>query len=475
MKINDIFESTTSGSVATVAMPMGGTQKREGTLFKGKKTKKKFYESEVNEAEVNETDLILVPGQGKKLKPGFIPKDQDRRDHEVEMARSDLFHAAQNAKEVYKMIQQVSEDEGLEGWVQEKIIKANDYLNTVREYLEHKTYMQEGGVIAGGMSNFEENKERVDSLVTNALKRMEGPSIHDAVKALIVEIGTQEFKSRLQFYKFYVNQLVQMYEKQGVAEGSEQEGSTFKNSLRTIIRVATHLEKQMGDDENFPEWESEMVGSVKDQIVRIMDYEISKKEQQGVAEGDYADGSSIKTPGSEDWKQQYQQAVMAVKNAKTQQEYEAASDRAGRIKDLLASKGIQVGAVLGQQGVAEGSYQSQYKSKEEAIQYAKQKVKTFRDPDDRIEIWSMPDGGFDVVHNMNSNGRNHCIDNGGKKLGTISPRQQGAAEDQVDEEKDACYNKVKSRYKVWPSAYASGALVKCRKVGASNWGNSSKK
>ena len=39
--------------------------------------------------------------------------------------------------------------------------------------------------------------------------------------------------------------------------------------------------------------------------------------------------------------------------------------------------------------------------------------------------------------------------------------------------KDACYHKVKSRYKVWPSAYASGALVKCRKVGADNWGNKS--
>jgi len=37
--------------------------------------------------------------------------------------------------------------------------------------------------------------------------------------------------------------------------------------------------------------------------------------------------------------------------------------------------------------------------------------------------------------------------------------------------KDACYHKVKARYDVWPSAYASGALVKCRKVGASNWGN----
>jgi len=40
--------------------------------------------------------------------------------------------------------------------------------------------------------------------------------------------------------------------------------------------------------------------------------------------------------------------------------------------------------------------------------------------------------------------------------------------------RDACYHKVKSRYKVWPSAYASGALVKCRRVGAKNWGNSKK-
>jgi hypothetical protein len=43
----------------------------------------------------------------------------------------------------------------------------------------------------------------------------------------------------------------------------------------------------------------------------------------------------------------------------------------------------------------------------------------------------------------------------------------------MNEKKDACYYKVKSRYKVWPSAYASGALVKCRKKGAKNWGNKS--
>jgi hypothetical protein len=40
--------------------------------------------------------------------------------------------------------------------------------------------------------------------------------------------------------------------------------------------------------------------------------------------------------------------------------------------------------------------------------------------------------------------------------------------------RDKCYYKVKARYDVWPSAYASGALVKCRRVGAKNWGNKSK-
>ena len=39
-------------------------------------------------------------------------------------------------------------------------------------------------------------------------------------------------------------------------------------------------------------------------------------------------------------------------------------------------------------------------------------------------------------------------------------------------EKDACYKKVKASAKVWPSAYASGRLVQCRKKGAANYGKS---
>jgi len=68
-------------------------------------------------------------------------------------------------------------------------------------------------------------------------------------------------------------------------------------------------------------------------------------------------------------------------------------------------------------------------------------------------------------------------------VSTDSPRKKMKEEMEVQEakdkpgkgsgKKDACYHKVKSRYSVWPSAYASGALVKCRKVGADNWGTKS--
>jgi hypothetical protein len=205
MKITDIVnESTTAGSIATVSAPMS-TQSRNasiyggkkvGNLLTGKKTNKKYANSmnegkmkelamdirnmdngnfkkkygkdkeqikfllgdpdakkTVHEADLQEDDLILVPGQGHKLKSGFIPHGQSRIDHEVEMARSDLFSAAKNAKQVYELIADLTEEEGLEGWVQEKIIKANDYLNTIREYLEGKQLQQHemtGGVIAGG-------------------------------------------------------------------------------------------------------------------------------------------------------------------------------------------------------------------------------------------------------------------------------------------------------------------------------------
>lgn len=139
----------------------------------------------VHEADLQEDDLILVPGQGRSRKTGFIKHGESRLDHEVEMARSDLFSAAKNAKQVYEFIADVTEEEGLEGWVQEKIIKANDYLNTIREYLEGKQLQNEmtGGVIAAGGVG----ESRVDELSSALLSRAASKAAfrqRDTAKAL---------------------------------------------------------------------------------------------------------------------------------------------------------------------------------------------------------------------------------------------------------------------------------------------------
>jgi len=201
MKISHLLnETTTSGSVAVVAKPMGEMQKRPTVkglepvekIMSGKTKKtgkyanslseskvkeisldlkklqpKIFQEkygrthdqirkilesvSKVSEAELQEDDLIIIPGRKSNRRTGFVPHDHSRVDHEVAMARSDLIACVKNAKAIYELIKNKSEQDGIEGWVQEKLIKANDYLNAVAEYYDEKMmHEMTAGVIAGG-------------------------------------------------------------------------------------------------------------------------------------------------------------------------------------------------------------------------------------------------------------------------------------------------------------------------------------
>lgn len=59
-------------------------------------------------------------------------------DHEVQMARAELYRAAKYAIELHQMLKNVSEEQGLEGWVSAKITKASDYLGSVKHHLEYK-------------------------------------------------------------------------------------------------------------------------------------------------------------------------------------------------------------------------------------------------------------------------------------------------------------------------------------------------
>jgi hypothetical protein len=92
---------------------------------------------------------------------------------------------------------------------------------------------------------------------------------------------------------------------------------------------------------------------------------------------------------------------------------------------------------------------------------------------DELNCWS----GYHRVAGTKAGFPGSCAKNKTNESEHKCPHCGGemVSEELMNEKKDACYYKVKSRYKVWPSAYASGALVKCRKSGADSWGNGGKK
>ena len=262
MKINQIVqETTTAGSITPGAQhgfvkmqtrnPSVYGNTKAGNLLKGKKTNKPFANSvnesaELSEADLQEDDIIVLPGQGRKLKTGFVPHGKSRVDHEVEMARSDVLATMKNARAIYDLLKNKSEEEGLEGWVQEKLIKANDYLNSVKEYYDEKMMQQEGvppaGVIGNGAMG--EGKDDVDSLVTDTEAVMKKFQI-DAEQALKIVLGDREYNSRRGFYNFYIRQIITRSKQQGMAEGAKVD-----RMVKHIAKSEKKLGKSKDEAEN---------------------------------------------------------------------------------------------------------------------------------------------------------------------------------------------------------------------------------
>ena len=64
-------------------------------------------------------------------------------DHEVQMARSDLYKIAKYSIKLHEMLKGVQEQQGIEGWVQSKITKAADYMGSVYHHLDYEMKFDE--------------------------------------------------------------------------------------------------------------------------------------------------------------------------------------------------------------------------------------------------------------------------------------------------------------------------------------------
>ena len=83
------------------------------------------------------------------------PQEEPEHDHEVNMGKSQMYHTMKNAKAIHDMLQQVSEREGIEGWVASKLTKASDYLKVVKDYLEYE-------MVQAGFDRNEQPQEEMD-------------------------------------------------------------------------------------------------------------------------------------------------------------------------------------------------------------------------------------------------------------------------------------------------------------------------
>ena len=70
-------------------------------------------------------------------------EDVNHTDHEVSMAKSQLYSSVKSSVRIAKHLKDLSEEEGLEGWVASKLTLAEEYLQTVADYMDGEK-VQEG-------------------------------------------------------------------------------------------------------------------------------------------------------------------------------------------------------------------------------------------------------------------------------------------------------------------------------------------
>ena len=293
-------------------------------------------------------------------------------DHEVSMARKDVQRLAKYSLELEQMLNNVSEEEGLQGWVQAKITKAADYISSVKHYMEGDT-VEESETVTEGTWSIPDTPEKVRELKDLMKQELPADEAQDKIYGIL---GDDELFD-------------------DIAEMEEKDPKADVRGM--IVRRLDDLGLIKKKNESIEE----------DTINYVDDYDTITKidiEKDGIM----YNGTDIKFY---DWD--------------------------GAAKAVLTPEMHQ-----------------RAKSWDEVHQYL-------------VRFLGNPKG-------LQAAARNVFAMNDEEVTVNESLMISESKFDEAAGEKDACYHKVKSRYKIWPSAYASGALTQCRKKGAKNWGNSKK-
>ena len=437
-------------------------------------------------------------------------EDANYTDHEVSMAKSQLLSSVKSSTRIAKHLSGKSEDEGIPGWVASKLTVAEDYLQAVADYMDGEE-LQEGYKVMPPM----DPKYVARSGLEGPFTTLSGKVVYyDPKEGKYYDPDTDIYLSYDEFQN-YDKDYSDMKDERDETRESEEENKESSN-LKSIVHK--HLSKSFSDasdsganKEQFADYMMNSINElIEDQVDATFENNLQKTNDpltlairneidaiiefsnlnKGDAESVMTYISDMVSDIAEEWEAMQKEGNEfsgALANAKKFGKKEFSVDgKTYKVKEVVEEETDDVtetkyGIVRypdtaisyikndgnGWEHIFDKSYGFEGPVDKADLQYAK-KINKEKIPSRMFEAKDTCDCGCNC-------GKDVC-ESCGKKHKVIESKEM-MTEAQFDEaagEKDACYRKVKSRYKVWPSAYASGALVKCRKVGASNWGNSKK-
>ena len=327
-------------------------------------------------------------------------EDVNHTDHEVSMAKSQLLSSVKSAVRIAKHLKDLSEQEGLEGWVASKLTLSEEFLQTVADYMDGQK-VDEGYKV---LPKIDKDKYQSRDGLEGPFSTLSGKVVYyDPKEGKYYDPDTDMYMSYEEFQKL---------DNDYTGMKTEQKGGSVARGRAESVKNIDDILVKMGADAP-----SDIIAD----IMHWIDAHPGENLQDLIKQGEG-----------------YYQDELDESASKIDEGYEGAIIHALQQHDINAffNKGtlyIEDGADMN--------------TVEEIVNQTVEIAPDIKPEDDYYKMEGIE-------------------------------KSEALTEEQFDEaagKKDACYHKVKSRYKVWPSAYASGALVKCRKVGASNWGNSKKK
>lgn len=393
-----------------------GIMYKAGVKKYGKDGMKKIQSAAGKGASAEE--IGKIKDQHNKKKKESVQEDlaqmaqKVEQDHEVQMARSDLYKAAKYSIALHEMLKNVSEEQGIEGWVAAKITKASDYLSSVKHYMEYD--MMESKQVTEAMAcNCDENCGCGGNCTSGCNCK---PGCGTKNESTFLDEGWLDDLKKLGSRG--LDKMKALYDPATAAKvkaddmATADAGTMFKDI--TTVHAMNQQDMSQGYDNNT--------------VLAYLKKYIEPRNPKA-----FLDLSNSSTP---------LKRLFPVNGKMTKQALQGNLQKVGQILQKVDLTPEPQGGNTAPQGAQPQQNsidykQSMHKKFEAKLQESKKKTEVLED-----------------------------------FVGKPITEEQF---EKLAEKKDACYHKVKARYKVWPSAYASGALVQCRKKGAANWGNSKKK